>query len=74
MQGQSALARPLFQKTYDIRLKQFGIKNEQTLVSAADLASVYQATGDCERAIELRQTVVKQREAILGADHPQNDT
>jgi Tetratricopeptide repeat/Domain of unknown function (DUF4062)/NB-ARC domain len=68
--GESALARPLFERALDLRRSRLGDDHPDTLASAHNLAADLRVLGQYELARQLGEDTLIRRRRVLGADHP----
>jgi CHAT domain-containing protein len=68
--GAYAKAEPLLQRALAIRKKTLGSQHPETAETLNNLATLYQAAGDCAKAELMYESALAIHEHALGPDHP----
>jgi hypothetical protein len=68
--GEPTLARPLLERSLDLRRSMLGDDHPDTLASANSLAGGLGALGELKRARRLNEDTLVRRRRVLGDDHP----
>ncbi|MGH3867571.1 MAG: FxSxx-COOH system tetratricopeptide repeat protein [Pseudonocardiaceae bacterium] len=69
--GEPGLARPLFERTWDLRRSTLGDDHPDTLVTVSNLAFDLWELGQDEQARQLGEDTLTRLRRVLGDDHPE---